>query len=108
MTFAWVAPIHMSLLPSQFSPICNSDSARVRFFVLKRLRLLVPLDLVCKRFRGVVYRVVTVVPSLVVLLVPLLKLWPGGISPVGMTYTGSDADAMETESLLRTMLLRLS
>lgn len=98
----------MSLLPSQFSPICNSDSARVRFFVFNRLRLPVTLNLVCKRFRGVVYVVVTVVPSLVVLLVPLLKFfWPGGISSVGMTYTGSEADTMETESLLCTMLLRL-
>ena len=75
--------------------------------MFKSLTLLVTLDLSSKRLRDDVYVVVMVVPSLVVLLVPLLKFWPGGISSMGMTYTGSDADAIETEFLLRTTSLRL-
>lgn len=106
MTPIWAEPMHMITLPSQFKPMSISEIGEVRFLILIRLTLPVTLDLVCKRFRGVVYVVVTVVPSLVVLLLPLLELWPGGISSVGMTYTGSDADAMESEFLLRTMSLR--
>lgn len=58
-------------------------------------------------FLGMLYVVVTVVPSLVVLLLPLLSLWPGGNSPVGMTFTGSDTETMERGPPLCARVLRL-
>lgn len=99
----------MIKLPWQFRPMSNSESARVWFFTFKRLMLPVSLDSDCKRVRGAVYVVVTVVPSLVVvlLLLPSCKRRPGGKSSVGMTFTGSDADTTEAASLLRASFLRL-
>lgn len=99
----------MMRLPWQFKPMFSSEAVRDWFFMFKRLTLPVTLGLVCRLFRGVVYVVVKVVPSLVVvLLLPLpLESWPGGKFWVGMTFTGSDADTTERESLLRAMSLRL-
>lgn len=99
----------MTKLPPQFRPLSNSEDARVWFFITKRLTLPVSLGSVCKRFRDDPYVVVTVVPSLVVVLLlflPSLKRRPGGSSSVGMTYTGSDAPVIETDFLFRTMFLR--
>ena len=96
----------MIRLPSQFRPMSSSsESASVWFFVFIRLRLLVALDLVDKSCRDVVYVVVTVLPSLLVLLPLVLRSCADGICPSGMTYTGSDADTRALAFLRGAMFL---
>ena len=71
---------------------------------LRRLTLFIPLFRPREEVAGSWNVVNTVVPSLLVLLVPP-RIWPGRCSLLGTTYTGSDAPALESDCLFRTNFL---